>query len=65
MSGSKTPPYLLTTRILKLVAEICGNLGRHAAQLEKWNTPRLRRINNIRSIHAALAIEKIPSPWNR
>jgi Fic family protein len=57
MSDSKTPPYTRTARILKLVAEICLNLGRHAAQLEKWNTPRLRRINNIRSIHASLAIE--------
>lgn len=50
------PPFALTPRLIDLVSRISEELGRWAAA-EGAISPRLRRENRIRSIHASLAIE--------
>jgi len=50
------PPFALTPRLIDLVSQISEELGRRAAA-EGAISPRLRRENRIRSIHASLAIE--------
>jgi len=50
------PPFALTPRLIDLVSQISEELGRWAAA-EGAISPRLRRENRIRSIHASLAIE--------
>ena len=51
------PPYTITPTILNLVAEISETIGRYTVLAEQSLTPRLRRENRIRTIHASLAIE--------
>lgn len=51
------PPYILTRRILNLVAEIGEKIGRYTLLNEQRPAPRLRRENRIRTIQASLAIE--------
>jgi Fic family protein len=51
------PPYAITLTILNLVAEIGELIGRYTILAEQNLTPRLRRENRIRTIHASLAIE--------
>ncbi|SFE67245.1 hypothetical protein [Nitrosomonas sp. Nm166] len=51
------PPYTLTPAIVSLVAEISEIIGRYTVLAEQNLTPRLRRENRIRTIHASLAIE--------
>ncbi|HOE66063.1 MAG TPA: Fic family protein [Candidatus Hydrogenedentes bacterium] len=61
MSKSKRdlyqPPYSLTPTILRRVAEISEAIGRYTALTDSRLTPRLRRENRVRTIHASLAIE--------
>ena len=49
------PPYTITKTILNLVGEISEMLGRF--QASGRTSPKLRRINRLRSIQASLAIE--------
>ncbi len=51
------PPYTITPTILNLVAAISETIGRYTVLAEQHLTPRLRRENRIRTIHASLAIE--------
>ncbi len=51
------PPYTITSAILKLVAEIGEVIGSYTVLAEQSLTPRLRRENRVRTIHASLAIE--------
>lgn len=51
------PPYTITSTIVNLVAEISETIGRYTVLAEQRLTPRLRRENRIRTIHASLAIE--------
>ncbi len=51
------PPYTVTPAMLRLVAEIGEMVGRYTALAEQELTPKLRRDNRIRTIHASLAIE--------
>jgi len=50
------PPYILNSKIVSLVAQICEVLGRMSA-LHSPQELRLRRINRIRTVHGSLAIE--------
>jgi Fic family protein len=50
------PPFTITSRLIDLVSRISEELGRWAVA-ESGISPRLRRENRIRSIHASLAIE--------
>lgn len=56
MSQPYQPPYVITTEIVNLVAEICQHVGVISA-----NQPdiplKLRHISQIRSVHGSLAIE--------
>ncbi len=56
-SKSYQPPYTITPAILNRVAEIGEMIGRYTVLAEQKLTPRLRRENRIRTIHASLAIE--------
>jgi len=51
------PPNTLTPAILRLVAEICEEIGRLSVQADTAKTLGLRRINRIRTIQGSLAIE--------
>ena len=50
------PPFTITPRLIDLVSRISEVMGRWAVG-ESGISPRLRRENRIRSIHASLAIE--------
>lgn len=50
------PPLTITPRLIDLISRISEELGRWAAEGTPIS-PRLRRENRIRSIHASLAIE--------
>lgn len=52
-----TPPFIITSRILNLVAEISAKIERYAILLENDRTLRLRKANRIKTIHSSLAIE--------
>lgn len=53
------PPFNITDRILRLVAEISEHIGRIEAISEKEvPEPMLRKENRIRTIHSSLAIEQ-------
>jgi Fic family protein len=56
-AGEYSPPYTITTPILRLVAEISEQVGRLTYIEQQRAVPRLRRENRIRTIQASLAIE--------
>ena len=56
MSGY-TPPYIITDKILSLVASISEKVGRITERSNLDSKPHLRRSNKIRSIYSSLAIE--------
>lgn len=52
------PPFTITSTILDLVAQIAEEVGRLGLENQSSTaTPKLRRENRIKSIHASLAIE--------
>lgn len=51
------PPYTITPSIVNRVAAIGEIIGRYTVLAERSLTPRLRRENRLRTIHASLAIE--------
>ena len=51
------PPIQISPKILNLVAEISELLGRYAERERRAYSLRLRRANQIRTIHGSLAIE--------
>ena len=57
MSSNYTPPYALTSTIRRLVVEISAVVTQYSILTDTRLTPRLRRENRIRTIHASLAIE--------
>ncbi len=57
MNQQYKPPYALTPAILHFVADISEAIGRYTTIADHSLTPRLRRENRIRTIHASLAIE--------
>ena len=50
------PPYSITPAIIRLISNICEQLGRLSVLADE-NNLLLRRINRIRSIQGSLAIE--------
>lgn len=57
MSDKYEPPFKINTAIVNLAAEISALVERVAIRLEQSDSLRLRRINQIQSIHSSLAIE--------
>jgi Fic family protein len=57
MSNLYRPPYTITPAVLRLVGEIGEWIGRYSVAADASLSPRLRRVNRIRTIHASLAIE--------
>lgn len=53
-----TPPFNITSKIMRLVSEISEQLGMLTAQLgSNAPSPMLRKKNQIKTIHSSLAIE--------
>jgi Fic family protein len=52
-----TPPYTITTEIIKLISQISEILGQLAITESDKFIPQLRRKNRLLTIHASLAIE--------
>lgn len=57
MSEKYEPPFKITEAIVNLVAEISAKAERFVIRLEQPDGLRLRRVNQIQSIHSSLAIE--------
>ena len=57
MSEKYEPPFKITEAIVNLVAEISAKVERFVIRLEQPDGLRLRRVNQIQSIHSSLAIE--------
>ena len=57
MSSAYAPPYKITDTIVHLIAEISEKIGVTAVKSETSLNPKLRRENQIRSIHSSLVIE--------
>jgi Fic family protein/predicted transcriptional regulator len=57
MTDLYRPPYTVTPVVLRLVGEIGEWIGRYSVAADATLSPRLRRGNRIRTIHASLAIE--------
>jgi len=51
------PPYNVTDKIIHLVAKISEQVGAITVKAETISSPKLRRDNQIRTIHSSLAIE--------
>ena len=52
------PPFTLTTEILNLVAEVSQAVGRFTAEHGQEKLLRLRKMNRMRTMQEALAIEE-------
>jgi Fic family protein len=57
MAKSYQPPFQASPKVIDLIAQISEILGLWSISMKGKLTPRLRRINRIRSIQASLAIE--------
>ena len=57
MSDKYEPPFTLNEAIVNLAAEISAKVERFVIRMEQPDGLRLRRINQIQSIHSSLAIE--------
>lgn len=51
------PPYIVTNKIVDLIAEISELIGHITIVSGVNNNPKLRRANRIKTIQASLAIE--------
>ncbi len=51
------PPFIISSRIVSLVAEISALVERYVIRLEQRDALKLRRANRIKTIHSSLAIE--------
>lgn len=51
------PPYHLTQKILQLIASVSEKLGEVNANYLSRQSPQLRKINRIKTIHSSLSIE--------
>ena len=56
MSGD-APPFTLSPKAVRLVAEIAALTERFAIRMEQPDALLLRRANKVKSIHSSLAIE--------
>lgn len=55
---NKQPPFQITNTIIDYVAEISELVGKLSLTDHLTSSPRLRRLNRIRTIHGSLAIEQ-------
>ena len=51
------PPYIITSKIINLIAKISESIGRISAITDNDRVLQLRRINRIKTIQGSLAIE--------
>lgn len=58
-TSSFSPPYTITSEVVRLVSEISEIIGRLSINNPSDLTPQLRRSNRLRTTQASLAIENI------
>lgn len=51
------PPFTLSAKAVRLVADIAAQMERFAIRMEQSDALRLRKANRIKTIHSSLAIE--------
>ena len=54
---SYVPPFTVSAKAIKLIAEISSQIERYAIRLEQADALHLRKANRIKTIHSSLAIE--------
>ncbi len=52
-----TPPFVISTEAINLIASISAQIERYSLRLEQGDNLRLRKANRIKTIHSSLAIE--------
>lgn len=52
-----TPPFSLSAKAIRLVADISALIERYAICMEQGDCLLLRKVNRIKAIHSSLAIE--------
>ena len=52
-----TPPFSVSAKAIRLVAEISALIERYAIRMEQGDGLLLRKANRIKTIHSSLAIE--------
>ena len=52
-----SPPYIITDKVLRLVASISEKVGRITERSNLNSKPHLRKNNKIKSVYSSLAIE--------
>ena len=55
--GAYTPPFSVSAKAIRLVAEISALIERYAIRMEQGDSVLLRKANRIKTIHSSLAIE--------
>ena len=55
--GAYTPPFSVSAKAIRLVAEISALVERYAIRMEQSDGLLLRKANRIKTIHSSLAIE--------
>lgn len=55
--GLYTPPFSVSAKAIRLVAEISALIERYAIRMEQGDGVLLRKANRIKTIHSSLAIE--------
>lgn len=55
--GAYTPPFSVSAKAIRLVAEISALVERYAIRMEQGDALLLRKANRIKTIHSSLAIE--------
>lgn len=51
------PPFVISAKVINLIAEISAKIERYAIRLEQSDGLWLRKANRIKTIHSSLAIE--------
>jgi Fic family protein len=64
MKSNYKPPFSISSKSIKLIADISAQIERYAIRMEQEDALLLRKINRIKTIHGSLAIEGNTIPEN-
>ncbi len=64
MKSDYKPPFTISSKTIKLIADISAQIERYVIRMEQEDGLLLRKINRIKTIHASLAIEGNTIPEN-
>lgn len=57
MKSNYKPPFTISAKSIKLIADISAQIERYVIRMEQEDSLLLRKINRIKTIHGSLAIE--------